>query len=319
MADVVFPITDFPMGKCAVDRLAQEIRQSSIAVALRFVKSLGVTVTCVFAAGLSAGELVTLQGIVATHSGVPLAPPSKPQEIDGKEIVTPFPGFVDFNTVFTGRGDDLNAPTPDAGRGRGESLLMEWTALEVGTEKSKILRFSEPIQLHDGAAYYQGGWSPADTLSVGAEIPATPVTANPTNTGNCNLAVHPDVGLPIIIVPAAGDGTHDVDLASACPVPDPNRSGFWDVDEPSDAGIISPSSTPLAAKWHLLTVPTKANYLHQIPLGALTGVFDLEVYRAEYFHPSWSLVVRVKKVSEGSGIFNGWFLVYRRYNPTPLE
>jgi hypothetical protein len=304
--------TDFPYQKCATDRWSQEIRSSAIVTALAHVSVSGTIATATFRDSLSVGDETILDGIVLAHSGQPLAPPEKPREIDGKEIVTPFPGFVEFNTVFTGRGDDLSALTPEAQRGTGPRIRLAWDAIEARGPKYVDLQFIEPIQLHDGEAYYQGSWTPDDTLSVGALMPATVVTPNVGGTGNCNV-VDPGIGAAILIVPAAGDGAFDLDLANAVPLPAALRDGFWDVDEPT--GTVAPSAAPGASKWHLLTIPQSARYLVDVPLGALTGIFALDVYRAEYVHPKWTVRVTVNKQSDAAGVFAGWFLMYRRYNP----
>lgn len=56
----------------AVDRLTQEIQQSSITVALDHVNLYGAALDIVFKADLSTSEQTTLNGIVSAHSGVPL-------------------------------------------------------------------------------------------------------------------------------------------------------------------------------------------------------------------------------------------------------
>lgn len=63
---------DFPNGKVAPDRLVQEIRDSTITVALNAVTTGGDVCTISFKADISSGEEATLDSIVASHSGEPL-------------------------------------------------------------------------------------------------------------------------------------------------------------------------------------------------------------------------------------------------------
>lgn len=303
-----FSVTgQFPAMRVAPDRWAQEIRLSPIVTALSSVHVAGDVARATFRDALSPGDEGLLNTIVASHSGQPIADVPTAKEPDGRLIVAPFPAMVGANTSFTGRGDDIVNGIP----GKGPYIRVSWADGDPRGAKQVDMRFLEPIQLHDGGAFYQGNWTPVDTLTVRAMMPATVATENVEGEGNCNLV--PIAPGAFLIVPAAGDGGHDVVLTSAVPVPAPAFDGFWDVDEPS--GIIVPSSDPGHAKWHLLTVPQTAAFLNEIPLGALTGVFDIDVYRAEYFHPTWTLRVEVDKQSDFAGTLAGWFLVYRRNVP----
>lgn len=71
--------TAFPSAKVATARLAQEIRDSSISVALDRIDTSGDTCAVVFKAALSSGEETTLNGLVAVHTGAVLADP--PQSV----------------------------------------------------------------------------------------------------------------------------------------------------------------------------------------------------------------------------------------------
>lgn len=69
---------DFPNGKVAPDRLAQEIRQSPIVIALDTIDTLGDDCNIWFKDPLSVGDKAILDGIVATHNGEPLQGPGSP-------------------------------------------------------------------------------------------------------------------------------------------------------------------------------------------------------------------------------------------------
>lgn len=77
---------DFPNHKVAIDRLTQEIQASSIVTALDYISTADDDCDIWFKDALSVGDETTLDGIVATHSGVPL-----PQEAIKVEAAHPFP------------------------------------------------------------------------------------------------------------------------------------------------------------------------------------------------------------------------------------
>lgn len=68
-----------------------------------------------------------------------------------------------------------------------------------------------------------------DYISWRVVAPETAAVAN-AGSGNINSTeIVPSSGL-YIYTPAAGDGSHDVDLWAACPVPNVSNQGYWDYD-----------------------------------------------------------------------------------------
>jgi len=65
----------YTIDPLSVDRLTQEIQQSAIVTSLNHIDSLGDQVSIWFNAALSGGDETLLDGIVAAHTGVPLAQP----------------------------------------------------------------------------------------------------------------------------------------------------------------------------------------------------------------------------------------------------
>ncbi|HEC72014.1 MAG: hypothetical protein ACTSW7_01170 [Candidatus Thorarchaeota archaeon] len=65
---------DFPNQAVDTDRLEQEIRDSVIIIALDYVNTSGDDCDIWFKDALSAGDKTILDGIVASHSGLPLTP-----------------------------------------------------------------------------------------------------------------------------------------------------------------------------------------------------------------------------------------------------
>ncbi len=305
MAAYTVLFSETPNNKVASDRFSQEIRGSAITVALDSVVALSDRAIVSFKISLSAPEEATLHALAAVHAGTPLRDVGNAKEDDGRLIVTQFPAMIGANTVFTGCGDDI----VNSVRGAGETIRVFWDDVEARGIKTKNVQFLEPIELHDGEAYYRGLWTTEDTLSVSMVIPATTVTENVGNTGNARRI--PASPYHDVFIPAAGDG--DVDIVVARPVPTPDLDGFWDIIKTT--GEVMPAATPGHSAWHLLSIPISGRFLSNIPLGAPTGVFALDVYRAEYIHQTWTLRVDVKKVSAGAGELAGWFLTYRKNLP----
>lgn len=225
-----------------------------------------------------------------------------PTENDGRPVFVVSPSTTGWMTWFTGAGDDP-APTPPAkGRGTGTKLRLSFTGAEV---KTVDLVFSEPVELHDGEMFYTGTWELDDCFDFSAVIPATTVTPN-AGAGNCNLV---DAGGYNVIVPAAGDGSHDVDLSSPMPVVPALGGGYWEADQAT--ALVTPSSTPGQSDWHLLDVPVESFFLRQMPMGHPLGKFEIDAYKAEWVSPAWSLRLRVDKQSAGAGEVAGWLMLFR--------
>lgn len=224
-------------------------------------------------------------------------------ENDGKILVTPYPASEGYKTWFTGAGDQLSPLV----RGGGQRIKLQWDANENRGAKQIDLQFAEPVEMHDGGAFYSpvNSWSIDDNMTVRLIMPATVTTIS--GSGNCNR-VASGLGYDVV-VPAAGDGGHEVDLTTAVPVPDPNNQGFWNVDH--DTGVITPGS-PGASGFNLLTVEVPANFLRNVPLGHPMGHFDIDAYKAEWVHPTWKIRIIVDKQSAGAGDFAGWLLCYRK-------
>ncbi|MCH7544689.1 MAG: hypothetical protein IIB65_13765 [Proteobacteria bacterium] len=126
---------------------------------------------------------------------------------------------------------------------------------------------SGPLRIDDSYEFY-------------VRIPANTLTAN-AGAGNCNIVNG------YVIVPAANDGSDDITLATAIPVPaadEDNPDGYWDVD---DDGVVTASATPGAAKFHLLTVEQKPYLMRAMPLLGPRGMFDIDAYELKFIHHRW--------------------------------
>lgn len=222
---------------------------------------------------------------------------------DGREIVVMSPSTEGLKTWFFGAGDGDD-------RGGGTRIRLAWTAEEARGVKTVDIQFSEPVEVHDGQAVFSpaANWSPDDIVNLFAVLPATTTTPNGGGTGNCNR-VPTGLGYDII-VPAAGNGAHDI--VTPVPVPAEARDGHWECDY--GTGVVTPSPLPGAAPYYMLGVELQVYFLRNMPLGHGTGVLDVDVYKTEWIHQNYKLRVSVDKQSAGAGVFAAWLLGFRKYN-----
>jgi hypothetical protein len=327
----VFTIsTDIIAAKADDARLDEEIRQSSITVALDGVSIAGDTLTIDFKTDLSAGEETALHGdatgpaggLVGNHSGEPLPDPATadgipkvhidaPEEVDGKLLVTPTPSpGKGWKTYYSSNGDHATN-----GRGKGAQFRLSLAGADSGQAD---ITFNEPVWLHDGElSWYDAAdtnstsvWTHDDWFSVSTILPATTPVSNP-GAGNCNLV---PVGGGNIIVPAAGNGSHDIDLATAVPVPSQDETGYYDADLTS--GAVTISATPGAAKFNLFDFAIETFFVPGWSMGAKMGIFAIDAYQSEWVSERWTLRLHVEKTSAGAGEVGGGVMVYRRNTTT---
>jgi hypothetical protein len=219
-------------------------------------------------------------------------------------VVASYPAYLGTQTEFTSRGDDMATGTPNTGPRM--EFIFDGQGAGPWTQSVDV-QFLQPVQLADGAAIFSGLWNPTDGLSFSVEIGANAVTANPAHTGNCSLV---PAGGYNVIVPAPGDGTHDIDLATAKPLI-PNIDGGtnpWWVDLYTGAITSSERGDGNAI---LIDAPQSILFINDTPVGAADGHWDIEVYRAEFIHQSWVLRATVVKRSAGAGTLAGEILIYR--------
>ena len=162
-----FHISDFPYNLADVTRLSSEIQDSSIVTALDYI-NLDLSYCDVwFKATLSSGDLTTLSGIVADHSGQPVEDIDAPTMDDGRPIVRADTRPMDTATYFTCCGDTAS------GIGDGVPLMWDFGPDSEFTTvsgpytcscggnipegyKAQIidLTFIDPVYFKDGALYY---------------------------------------------------------------------------------------------------------------------------------------------------------------------
>ena len=177
-----------------------------------------------------------------------------PSTSDGRTIslTTRFRGDVD--PYFTGCGDDPSVLPGASGRRGGADFLVGWsTSPGSADDKNLEFQFNDWVYISGGRIQWTGG-NAGDYVSFKMYAPATIVTSN-AGSGNCNLS--PLGGGANLVVPADGDGSHDVTDVDKIPVPafdgNGNPNGYWNWDEPDEGrGSVSPSAVPGKGNCNLL-------------------------------------------------------------------
>ena len=93
---------DYTKSPCAIDRLTQEVQQSSIATALDHMNLYGDALSVFFKADLSDGDKTTLDGLVTAHGGTPL-PINQTQSV----AVQQSPAFAAKTVIVNGVSKSL--------------------------------------------------------------------------------------------------------------------------------------------------------------------------------------------------------------------
>ena len=187
-------INDFPNSAVDGNALTSEIREASIITALDYVNTYMDDCDIWFKDTLSGGDVTTLSGVVAAHSGEFLntAPPVM---ADGRPIVRADTRPLDCQTYFTMAGDTAS--------GIGGGTVLKWDfsndddIVEFVTPpgyktKAVTLTFLDPIYLKDGSLYFfdspwgayvdmhvvvpAGNYYPNDTGSIPASALSLPGT-----------------------------------------------------------------------------------------------------------------------------------------------
>lgn len=238
------------------------------------------------------------------------------KENDGRVNVTPTPVGWGWLTWFSGKGDDLNPIYPSSGRGEGESMSL---TVDSDSDGYIEIKFKEPIHIHDGQVYWDENFDHTDHFSVGMKCPATTVTEASEN-GNCNL-IPTGLGYNMIVPALENNGDYNVNLGSSdsdvgdvvpIMISGSYPNGYWDINY--DTGKLRPADVENAGSFNLYDIELpEMFFIKNIPMGNPQKIFDIDVYKTQYFHQSWSLVFSVEKKSANTGTATGWILSFRKY------
>lgn len=265
----VYPLSATAKGRVESARLANEIRDSAIATRLSDVRVGAGQVELWFDDGgeLSAGDKTLLDEIVARHQPFSTA--------EDKPIVLPNIFADDVDLYFPGVGDTAS----NIGDGQPFQLSSD-----VAGDTTITWSFRDWLYLAGGVMTFRNG-ELGDTITFTVNAPASGVTPNP-GAGNVNL-VPTGLGFNAII-PAAGDGSHD--LTTPIPIPtDVGGAKYWDWSRP-DTGLGSVSAVPTGnGSYSLFDVAMPlVTWLRAMPLLG-SGMLDykLPAIRPKRILPHW--------------------------------
>jgi len=233
--------------------------------------------------------------------------PMVPKGSDGTPASLPclFPTGVYL--YLAGSGDS------ETTRGAGDPFSL---SSDAEGDSTLSWSFMDWVLIAGGGISCKGAES-GDYATMEVYAPATPVTPNAGGTGNCNL-VDPGVGADILIVPAAGNGAYDMDLATAVPVPAWNPvsgvcSGFFEWDKPNTGkGTIS-IGTPQASHFNLFAIDISLNrFANKLPLLG-DGVLDFNIPAVEpkTVMPHWKWRVTLHNAGH-TGLHGAWYITTAR-------
>lgn len=259
------------------------------------------------------------------------------------KTVTPTALTKGYNLHLMGCADNPGG-SPEKGGG---PLFIE-TVTELGV-KNHTAKLCDKTYVIGGHCRYSGAVS-GDYASFAINAPKSITAPNGSGTGNCNLSAaasytawssgtsysggemvtHNGINyvsiLPgtnqeppntdywlnaaNIIVPTAGDGTYDVTLASAVPIP-ANGEGFWDWTSPDQGlGAISPSANPGKAQWYLFDFEQELNrFAQKIPLLGTDHVpMNIANISPARVCPQWELICSFNNFDGEHTLEVVWFL-----------
>lgn len=231
--------------------------------------------------------------------------PTKPRDYDGKDKIQPVTlGTAQWH-YWHSVGDTsgvLRAGTQflcsNDGTGESPNRLVEW-------------RYRDPVFMAGGRLKYQNA-AIGDYVTFRVFAPATPVTASEGgNTGNCNVYYG-------VIVPAAGNGAYNVDLADAHPVPTPANDGYWDYKLPATmkfSGTTTLSVTPGAAGYHLIA--QRFNLMEfvgqELLLGDGWSLYEPQNINASMCFPEWRFECEIHNEGGAHTLDVVWRVLVSRY------
>lgn len=294
----------FQNKKVDVEQFESEIRASSITVALDSVTVSQGACVVAFKDDLSEAEVLLLESVVFAHTGeglpkgAQLVELNTPRTSDGKLIFLPnlFPGNVTLYLCGAGDGET---------RGEGQQFVI---GSDAAGESLVEFSFNDSIYFAGGTISWKGG-ELGDSISLLAYAPATPVVVNANGQGNCNVVNG-------MIAPAL-NGSHDVNLSEAVPVPAFNdegvKTGLWSWDDPwTGLGTVTEATEP--GNCHLIAVEVPlARFAAKLPLlGDGSMNLQLPAIKPKLMWPQW----RFKAVLTNSGhagLKCAWMIVAARY------
>ena len=216
-----------------------------------------------------------------------------PETSDGRQLVVASRFGVGIDPYICGSGDDLATPA------KGMGPRFEIDDVSSGSQQIEF-GFLDMVRIAAGGLMWQDAVL-GDRIDMWLSAKAAPLTANAGN-GNCNIVSG-------VVVPAAGDGSHDVDLAATSVVP-ASGGGYWDYDmAESGMGVVSPSASPGAADWHILAVDQKlVHWVCNQPMLSTGEHYIDPQSRDRKIWPRWTWYGKVWSETNNASLRAAWYL-----------
>lgn len=180
-----------------------------------------------------------------------------PRSYDGRIITQPITAALGQWHTWQGAGDSASDIGEGPSFGKSHATAGWCEPVSWG--------YRDPVWVAGGKLKYVNA-KLGDQVNFVIYAPATPITPNGANTGNCHLVYG-------VLIPAAGNGAYDVDLSTAVVIPTQSGTGgYWDYTMPTNMrgrGTIAPATTPGLGSYHL--IPVRLNLTRFVINEALLG------------------------------------------------
>ncbi len=230
---------DFPNQKVAPDRLLEEVRDSSITVAVDYINTSGDDCDVWFKDELSAGDKTVLDGLVAVHSGEPLPIPAPPESPSGVPLVEPQPREGSSLVVVTHNWCDKTTWFSQSNRITGETLADSGDGLTFGSANANwidlthgkhyredvlsapylpVVRVGGVVKTERAPWAESGGDFEIDYAAGNVTFFSTPsgvVTADYSAAAGSTFIVAPSAGKRLVIESSEVQFADDIDMADS--------------------------------------------------------------------------------------------------------
>jgi hypothetical protein len=275
----------------ATKHIAVQVRETANAFELILGENGTYWTTNVFKDGDARYDAAILSDYNASKAGLRIGQSVEMRTHDGRLQTQPVTLDVGLWHRFTSFGDSATTI------GEGTPLRAY---IEPGSPNVFInVSFRDWVRVIGGLMKFEGGeMTPddCDWISLRVLIPNSEnLTPSPTNTGNAMTFMN-------TVIPMAGNGPYNLNLAKANFVPAENNTGFWDWNWPDKGhGILTPNIYQ-KGEFHVITPDYSAVEFigKSFLLGAGTKSFTPPNPHPTYVYPGWTIQAEFHKVQNGT-------------------